>query len=168
MELPILECAICGQGVHKPCWLNLATIPTNNTDIDENTDAELFRSLYNPLNLPGMFYICHACQPNTIPTDSDGDNKRKKKKVSKDAAPSTSSQNRPEESPETETEDIVFLSTQDANNEEVNTRETKYQNQNQNQPNDTTSRTRICRFYKNGDCKFGLKGKECKFTHPKM
>ena len=113
-----------------------------------------------------MFYICHACQPNTIPTDSDGDNKRKKKKVSKDAAPSTSSQNRPEESPETETEDIVFLSTQDANNEEVNTRETKYQNQ--NQPNDATSKTKICRFYKNGNCKFGLKGKECKFTHPKM
>ena len=162
LELPILECAVCGQGVHKPCWLNLAT---NNTNIDEDTDAELFRSLHNPLNLPGMFYVCHACQPNTIPNDSDGDNKRKKKKVSKDAA--LSSQGRPEELPETQTEDVVLL-TQDANDKESNTKETKYQNQNQNQHEDSGSNIRICRFYKNGNCKYGLKGKECKFTHPKM
>eukprot|EP00111_Clytia_hemisphaerica_P012671 TCONS_00037269-protein len=164
MELPILEYAVCGQGVHKPCWLNLATIPTNNTNIDEDTDAELFKSLYNPLNLPGMFYICHACQPNTIPSDSDSDNKRKKKKITKDAAPSIPSQDRPTELLETDTEDVVLLSTYDAKDKEINTRETE----NQNQQHDSGSSNRTCRFYKNGNCKYGFKGKECKFAHPKM
>ncbi|XP_066933083.1 uncharacterized protein [Clytia hemisphaerica] len=96
-----------------------------------------------------MFYICHACQPNTIPRGSDGDNKRKKKKVTKDAAPSIPSQDRPTELLESDTEDVVLLSTQDAEDKEINTRET----QNQNQQDDFGSSNRTCRFYKNGNCK---------------
>ena len=79
MELPILECAVCGQGVHKPCLLNLATIPKIMQILMLTLNVELFKSLYNPLNLPRMFSICHTCQPNTIPNGSDGDNKRIKK-----------------------------------------------------------------------------------------
>ena len=77
-EDPILECSVCGQGVHKPCWLNLAAISSNNTDISDTIDSDAFKILYNPLNLPGLFFVCHACQPNTIPSDSEGDNKRKR------------------------------------------------------------------------------------------
>ena len=78
-ELPILECSVCGQGVHKPCWLNLAAIASKNTDTDyEISDAEAFKKYYNPLILPGIFYVHECCQPNTILCEDEGNNKRKK------------------------------------------------------------------------------------------
>ena len=60
-EDPILECSVCGQGVQKPCWLNLAAISSDNTDIPDTIDSDAFKSLYNPSNLPGLFFVCHAC-----------------------------------------------------------------------------------------------------------
>ena len=33
---------------------------------------------------------------------------------------------------------------------------------------DLGNSNRICRFYKNGNCKHGLRGKDCKFSHPNM
>jgi len=34
--------------------------------LNDNIDADEFKKLYNPLNLPGIFYICDYCQQNTI------------------------------------------------------------------------------------------------------
>ena len=37
------------------------------------------------------------------------------------------------------------------------------------QPNEEDKRKpAICRFFKNGNCKHGIKGKECNYTHPKV
>ena len=70
---------MCGQGVHKPCWLNLAAIASKNTDTEyEISDAEAFKKYYNLLNLPEIFYVCKCCQPNTISSEDEGFNIRKK------------------------------------------------------------------------------------------
>ncbi|MGB1915918.1 MAG: hypothetical protein ACPHL3_08115, partial [Paracoccaceae bacterium] len=74
-ETTILDCAVCGQGVHKQCWLELASI---STEVSETINAEQFKQCYNPLNLPGIFYICNACKPNTIPSEEEGNCKKKK------------------------------------------------------------------------------------------
>ena len=48
-------------------------------DITDTVDADTLKTIYNPLNLPGLFYVCHACQPKTIPNDDEGDNKQKRR-----------------------------------------------------------------------------------------
>ena len=73
-ETTILDCAVCGQGVHRQCWLDLASV---SNDVAVTVDAESFKHIYNPLNLPGFFYICDSCQPNTIPSEDKGNYKRK-------------------------------------------------------------------------------------------
>ena len=77
-EKAILECAVCGQGVHKVCWLQLASVMPDNEIPDMNADN--FKTIYNPLQLPGIFYICDACKPTVIPNEEDGNLKRTKGK----------------------------------------------------------------------------------------
>ena len=45
-------------------------------------------------------------------------------------------------------------------------RETKSRNTNQGATSKRTERA-VCRYYKSGSCKFGPRGKNCKFAHPK-
>ena len=162
-ETPILECAICGQGVHKPCWLNLAAIASNNTDIDDAADAEIFKTMYNPLNLPGIFYICKCCESNTIPSEEEGNNKRKKLVRVNSQLPIESSQDNDIRQEETEilNDDVLSLHDQ-GENEESSDHST------QDRSNDIIKQNNICHFYKNGNCKHGLKGRKCQFLHPKM
>ena len=77
-ETPLLECAVCGQGVHKQCWSELARSMRGNDD-PIKLDANSFKAMYNPLNLPGLYYICKACKDSTIPNEDNGNSKRKSK-----------------------------------------------------------------------------------------
>ena len=76
-EPAFLDCAICGQGVHKQCWLNIANIALSPEEVPTKTTAKEFERLWNPLRLPGIFYICSACQPTTIPSEDEGNYKAK-------------------------------------------------------------------------------------------
>jgi hypothetical protein len=79
-ETPLLECCICGQGVHTECWTELAKVK-GNLDNMFDLNAASFQDIYNPLKLPGMFYICKICQESTIPDDDSGNTKRKPKEA---------------------------------------------------------------------------------------
>ena len=59
-ETPLLECSICGQGVHRKCWTELARAMASSDDTSD-LNAVSFQALYNPLKLPGMYYICEVC-----------------------------------------------------------------------------------------------------------
>ena len=164
-EDPILECSVCGQGVHKPCWLNLAAISsTDSADISDTIDADTFYSLYNPLNLPGLFYVCHACQPKTIPSDNEGDNKRKRKR-----ALSVKTKTTPPIQEDRRTD-----STQNQSNNDLTPTHREEEENDQRGADNLSSqignkeKKTICRFYKTGNCKHGLKGNDCKFLHPRM
>ena len=50
-EPPYLSCDVCGQEVHKPCFMELLQI----------TDSEQIPNI-NPHNLPGIHYFCKECE----------------------------------------------------------------------------------------------------------
>ena len=164
-ESPILECAVCGQGIHKPCWLNLASI-ANNEDIGDVTNPEMFEKVYNPLNLPGLFYICEYCKPNTIPSDEEGNYKRKKSATAisqSTAAPNQRNDTKLQEAAiENQTPNLEL-------DQNITHQDDKRREENEEKHDDDSGkRTPICRFYRNGNCKHGLKGRECNYSHPKM
>ena len=65
-ETPIMPCTKCYQGSHKECVIKL--INSSNTDINiDNLGREESKKLYNPLNIPGVYYLCKACEEETIP-----------------------------------------------------------------------------------------------------
>ena len=80
LDTPLLECAICGQEVHRKCFMSLvkAAMPSEDNEL-QDLDATKFQALFNPLQLPGIFYICKACQVTTIPDEETGNSKTKKK-----------------------------------------------------------------------------------------
>ena len=57
-EKPFLACNICGQEVHKQCFQVLLGIETCDVNI-------------NPHNLPGIHYLCQACEEKIIPKNTD-------------------------------------------------------------------------------------------------
>ena len=197
-EHTILECGVCGQGVHKPCWLNLTSISTNNTDLGE-VDAEQFKKLYNPLNLPGLVYICDYCKPSTIPSKEEGNIKRKKRPEDATNTHSHNQYSAGSESTNTNNENLNTDDTPQSQNEEstaendtgdleennnidenreshqwhatYNSEENNEYDNNKHDNNEHSNNTKhpsTCRFFQNGNCKHGLKGRECNYTHPKM
>ena len=61
-EPTLVECEVCGQGVHRKCFLDLAANATGVTKIPSEIDAADFRKLRNPLNLPGIHFFM-PCLP---------------------------------------------------------------------------------------------------------
>ena len=69
-DSPLLECAICGQGVHEECWLNLLSVASAASDYISDK-SNVIRKCVNPFKLPGIFYICTACEESTIPKEDN-------------------------------------------------------------------------------------------------
>ena len=53
-EKPILSCAICGQGSHNTCILQLLNIPESELNERNNFGKDLV----NPYSSIGLFYVC--------------------------------------------------------------------------------------------------------------
>ena len=186
-DKPLLECSICGQGVHTACFVEIArAMQINRTvsTVDEfKWDAENFKSVFNPLKLPGLFYICEACQPNIIPSEDEGNYKRLKKSsedtsqqpeaTQQDGPPAIeSSQIEPVQTTESseiedsQAQESFIPATNDVDDDD-NQSTSAERHTNDDAPESEKSKT-ICRFFRNGNCKYGMTGKECKFTHPKV
>ena len=157
----LLECAICGQDVHKPCFLQQFGAT------DQDMDHESIMKLINPYNIKNLFYICDPCIDNTIPHDES--EKKKKEKNSEIQSNIT-------QVDEQITISRAATSTIDKTDNSIpNTKKKDETSQDQNQKeenhnedsNNENKNNRICRYYKQGTCKFGRKGAECPFTHPK-
>ena len=71
-EVPLLRCAFCGQGIHSPCLLQLLEVSPEQRD---SFGPEEVQKKINPCNLPGIFYICHCCEKERIPSDDVGKKK---------------------------------------------------------------------------------------------
>ena len=72
--MPPLECAICGQGVHEERWLNLLSVVSSASEYISNKN-NVIRKCVNPFKLPGIFYICAACEERTIPKEEQAKKK---------------------------------------------------------------------------------------------
>ena len=167
---PFLACQSCGQEVHKPCYFNL--LASMNLLSEKGTPKDLI------FKIPGICFLCSRCESDVIIdkkdfcTDEVGLGK-----VSKSDNDISGN--------EIVNDNIhgqVFISNPDDNIENVSVREneniipeTVPNVNNVVQNNDIDSqvpsrstqwKTKICRFYKRGNCKYGRKGEECPFDHP--
>ena len=76
-ETPLLLCEICGQGSHNECILQQLGIQTDNT-----VNPDQAWAMINPTGLPGIHYLCGACEDGTIPDKAAGLLKRKSSTIS--------------------------------------------------------------------------------------
>ena len=168
-EIPILECAICGQGVHTKCWLEIASIPDSELN-DLNPDK--FKKIYNPLDLPGIFYICEACKPNTIPNEEEGNYKNKKNNSNLESLVSSSQnytqQNQLDIKKRTDTAKSFPNQQLDSIETVSNNAEIEIVTERKESDETLEKSSTVCRFLVNGRCKYGIKGHDCKFSHPPM
>ena len=195
-ECPLLECAICGQGVHRECWSNLLSLGSNasNCTYDNNI---VISEYVNPLKLPGIHYICAACEETTIPRDEGKQQTSNKPKApvndDQDASSNVTDVLQP---PKVNLTENTSTQLEPANNDtphinqlEEGSRDNESTDETDNLdpepasnvesdgrtlPNhkDATSSSEksaaICRYFRRGTCRHGLRGTECKFTHPQM
>ena len=166
-DTPLLECAICGQEVHRTCFINL--LGAANIDIDKET----FKDHYNPLKIDGIHYICRICSESTIPHPNAGLSKKKSShsRVKKSTAPVTNiientyvndlidSDNTL--SDQINTQKITEMS-DDGQEDEFQT--TNTQNENELLQKSST----MCRYFQKSSCRHGIKGENCKFSHPPL
>ena len=155
---PLLACHKCGQEVHRPCFLaKLGIEEASNADLD---------SLINPLGLPGIHYFCPGCEEEMIPPD----NLKKVKTLTK-AKP------RPSPVAKVLCDPKIVNTVSEVILKETNAFEKP--NQSSSAVNDLPTadnnlsdvgykqvNKKICTHYKKNQCKFGLKGKGCPFSHP--
>ena len=183
---PILECSICGQGVHKVCWMRLASAMSNVDDLTvgqplSDIDKTCFRKLYNPLNLPGLYYICDFCKDTTIPNDEDGNSKKLKQKgnikdtsdlhqsqpqSSHDHAQSQSVMNNccsTDHISDSQESHLITTNNQSGDPQIPDIDDPPPNDHKENEKSQT-----ICKFFKNSKCRHGMKGKGCNFTHPNV
>ena len=73
-ETPLLTCEVCGQGSHDPC---VSKLVRSDTDTNERITPEQVQAAINPMKIPGINYMCGACENTTIPKPETGLLKKK-------------------------------------------------------------------------------------------
>ena len=207
-ECPLLECAICGQGVHEECWFNLLSGVSAIPDYVRNK-INVIRKYVNPFKLPGIFYIFPTCEERTIPKVQAPKNTSSVPNPLHDQAQETDEMIDVEaiadtqeylptndDSATTVTEIVGELTTNVfQNHDQVEVTTNDFQNHDQAEGAATTEEemndveatsgtqdslapaekvippkksTEVCRYFHRGTCKHGLRGTECRYSHPKM
>ena len=178
-EEPLLSCEICGQGSHNTCLWNLFGIGLEEQGAFDPKQAS---EKINPTSLPGLHYLCGACEETTIPKKEAGLLKRKSTAITDvDDSQQPPQGSHPEVNPvgETaaETENVALseqLPLHQGDDEAVLQLSEEEQNQNPTQPQalsqpqtQLTTPKIICSFYRQGTCRFGPSGRGCTHEHPK-
>ena len=169
-EKPFLACKMCGQEVHKQCFQVLLGI--------ENCDDVNI----NPHNLPGIHYLCQACEDKIIPKNNPEDTidlpstqafeqslfAQPSEKVSKPNSADSQQQYELESSELQQAQlpcinsSVLQFSTSELNSTSLDsTNQPLSGNNSQKQ-----SQKKICAHYRRNQCRFGMKGKDCPFLHP--
>ena len=63
-EIPLLKCSICGQGAHIPCILRLLRV---NGEEKNNFTQDDVKHMVNASEIPGVHYLCKACEKKSYP-----------------------------------------------------------------------------------------------------
>ena len=183
-EVPLLECALCGQGSHNSCILDLFGVLLAEQD---NFGPEEAKTKINPVGLPGLHYLCGACENDIIPDKETGLLKRGTAHSRQESISShnalvlgSTSQDDDSDQPQSPDEEAAVVDAQQSDPE--NSDEPEYHSGNHNpvdhQADDTThgrnSNSRqagerdtriICPYYRQGTCKHGHKGRQCPKDH---
>lgn len=181
-ETAVVSCSLCGQSAHNEC---IAQKMGMDCELLEELDLEESRNRINPLGIPGLHYICGACEENVIPSTEAGKLRRRKNTVvdtneetvfqssTGDMSNSQDENNTTDPPPSqlnNETDNLLSM------DDHLN--ETNHLSQTSTPPSPSqtgatppqappnTARG-ICSFYRRGTCRFGMTGKGCPKEHPK-
>ena len=171
----LLSCRVCHQEVHKECYL-----PFLKTDTNDELLSEAI------MKIPGFHFLCPSCEDNLIPKQDDGLKKAvlKESESSSEAPPASVRQVvAPNKS---NSNDAINKNKNNCNEDDAsiishsNKRPAKPSKSHpcpletvvevKNTPADENAvkaTPKVCDRYRNNICEFGIKGKECKFLHPK-
>ena len=173
-DVPLLECKVCGQEVHRSCFLQAINEPSDSTI---SADAVLLKM--NPLKIANLHYICKHCEGKVIPDAAVNKTGVKKADVIGDNLNGSTHSNASDindtadDTVDAVIEDVTPLTTvtTDAPQNQENNNQTRQRERtasvDDNETNPQKSNV-VCTFYEKGKCKHGRKGKNCKFLHPKM
>ena len=174
-EVPLLECALCGQGCQDTCILDLFGVLPAEQD---NIGPEEAKTKINPVGLPGLHYRCRACENDIIPDKEAGLLKRETAHSRQESISSrnalvleTISQDDDSDQPQSTDKEAAVVDTQQSDPENTDGPEHHSGNHNpmDHQADDTThgrnSNSRqagernvinICPYYRQGTCKHEL------------
>ena len=171
-DKPLLPCARCGQEVHRECFLKYIGI--------DDIDNENVINLYNPHSLPSIHYLCSECESDIIPSKS---NKSKNSRSSKAQVINDDQKTNviPINNPLPKANETTILIEDSSNQDNKTTNKNNQLDDEANKsetnehakftkPGETTlpKSSEICSFFKKSICKHGLRGKGCKYTHPRL
>ena len=150
----LLSCVICGQEIHHDCLIKLLPPNTEGENITKpcNLTKEQVKALINPCNIPGMIYVCQACTTTHVPNPETGLKKRSKN-VPK-VAPTEDLKNK---------NDPLVASTAAQQTKNVDTKKGESEDK-----CITRKDERVCKFFLNKKCKYGIRGDGCQFAHPTL
>ena len=165
----LLCCASCGQEVHRQCYLELLK-KMNLIDEKEKIVEFLFE-------IPGLFFLCPACQQDTVnngclpkqkalstlTSEHNSNDTALNETIKEDTHPEETSREDSAELPLSLTPSTCNI---ESHKESANTVEniTTYENKS----NSIQKKYKVCKFLRKGTCKHGISGKECSFRHPKL
>ena len=174
-EISLISCEICGQGSHNPCIFEKLGIPEEDqAAFDPNKTMEKL----NPIGLPGLHYLCGACEASNIPDKNAGLLKRTTEGTDLDRESTDSTQetegsqqeSSTEGSTRTEVENETTNNQPETTYNQLNQAQNRLREQDVVQPNperEAPTIKPVCPFYKNGTCRFGSSGRGCPKDHPK-
>ena len=154
-EISLLTCEICGQGSHNTCILDqFGVLPEEQDAFDPQQALDKL----NPTGLPGLHYLCGACEESIIPDKGAGLLKRKPVVANPSEPGKGSSVVR-----------SIPLNDQSEEDEEVSgadAQDTSVDGGTPAQPIKSKV-SKICPFYRKGICRYGSSGKGCPNEHPR-
>ena len=120
----------------------------------------------NPHNLPGIFYICKACEQRHIPSDEVG--KRKKNLEQPATTETVTSEETAAPQQPTIAEEMRALIPVSQNPRGNGPRQDSPGPAHVDQDNRRANPTQMCSFYHIGTCRHGISGRGCSKLHPSL
>ena len=158
-EKPSLQCDRCGQSAHKPCIRDMLNKRVNTPiESEEELSHTFVWELINPLNFPGMVYLCKACEGSNSHTNQQA---ASSEPVSTMVESQEQSAQAPADSNIIREGGTISEITVDSRNRDTDEHEDEH-NSNQNR------KPIVCKFFKRNACRHGPKGDECKYAHPEI
>lgn len=189
----LLDCDRCGRGIHQECLLKHIKHPAAGDNSAAITQVDIIK-LVNPLSLPGWRYLCKACDTLVIPSKEMGKYKRRTNVARRNdnqvsfstdqptagASQAADTSHHPTDEVDesgADTPELDFPPVLHRYQDPPDQSETRNNHDNHASPANMSQtpnapNKRVCKFYLQNKCKYGLTGKGsqgtgCKFSHPK-
>lgn len=159
-DATFMECHSCGQEVHKKCYFELLASMNLLNEVGLPQDL-LFK-------IPGIHYLCALCEKDIITDDISNDDNN-------NTSQPKALLNKPNGHVGFDVIDQNDITDQNNRLNLVNPIVNVYDSINDDKDSDYPAdrdtshqlKEKVCHFYQKGTCKFGRKGADCPFAHPR-